>query len=133
MADRMRELLRKKPSVNSVAKKCERLAALEDQYKTALAPFERRSQKLEDLIEEATGPLVDQISLLEKEIKRDVLSLEETVDTPTHQVQYVNGRKTWDTRGLDGYMVAGHDELAQFRKVGNPSAKIKRLDPEEES
>lgn len=129
----MRDLLAKKPSVNSVAKKCERLAQLEAQLDEALLPFATRKQHLDEEIEAATRPLTDQISLLEKEIKRDALEIGHTIDTPTHQVQYVQGRRTWDTRGLQGYMVAGHPELEEFYKTGNPSAKIKKIENTDET
>jgi hypothetical protein len=39
---------------------------------------------------------------------------------------YSNGRVTWDTKGLNGYMVA-HPEIEAFRKVGSPSVSIRKV------
>lgn len=132
MAQSIRDLLKKRPSPNSISQKCERLAALEDELQGILEEFTPRAQQLEDDIESATGSLNDQIGLLEKEIKRDCLALEQTIDTPTHQVQYVKGRQTWDSRGLKGYMAADHPELKEFLKEGNPTVKIKKLEKDED-
>ena len=37
------------------------------------------------------------------------------------------GRVTWDTAGLEGYMVAGHEELEAFRRIGEPSVSLREI------
>ena len=39
---------------------------------------------------------------------------------------WTKARVSWDTRGLDGYMVA-HPEMGAFRSVGKPSVSLRRV------
>lgn len=66
----------------------------------------------------------DKISALEAEIKADVVAGGETVKGDYLMAVYAKGRVSWDTKSLDGY-AAAHPEVAQFRKVGDPSVSIR--------
>ena len=61
---------------------------------------------------------------LEGEVKTMVLALGESVKGAQLHAVYSKGRVTWDTKGMDGYVVA-HPEVAAFRKVGEPSVTIR--------
>lgn len=66
------------------------------------------------------------IQALEGEIKQEVVSGGETVKGDYLMAVFAKGRVSWDTKALDGY-VAAHPEVAQFRKVGEPSVSIRAL------
>lgn len=75
------------------------------------------------------SPLKEQIATaateLEAEIKADVLKTGETVKGNQFTFAWVKGRVSWDTKALDGY-AAGHPEIAQFRKEGEPSVTFRK-------
>ena len=64
------------------------------------------------------------ISALESEVKAAVIQAGATVKGAHLQAVYTKGRVSWDTKGLDGYLVA-HPEMAAFRKEGAPSVTIR--------
>ena len=66
------------------------------------------------------------IQTIEAEIKQAVVSEGETVKGDYLMAVFAKGRVSWDTKALDGY-VAAHPEVAQFRKVGDPSVSIRAL------
>ena len=82
---------------------------------------------LDDIEVEFSGRMEivnEKIAELEKEIKNEVLEHGATVKGAYLQAVWNKGRVSWNTSGLDGYLVA-HPELEQFRKQGNPSVSIR--------
>lgn len=71
------------------------------------------------MLESAKSLLAD----LEKQAKELVVANGESAKVDGLSVSYVKGRVSWDTKALDGY-AAAHPEIEQFRKEGEPSARI---------
>lgn len=98
-----------------------------DELRAKLIPPELQ-QELADLEAErtnATASLVSRIGLLEESIKVDTLKLGETVKvTGIGSAVFNKGRVSWETKGLEGLMVAV-PQLAQFRKIGDPYITLK--------
>lgn len=69
--------------------------------------------------------LSQQKSMLEADIKNEVLSAGRTVKGTYHQFVWSKPRVSWDTKALDGY-AAAHPEIAQFRAEGAPSVSVRR-------
>jgi hypothetical protein len=67
----------------------------------------------------------ENIARLTEEIKADVLQIGSTVKGDHMMAVWSKGRVSWDTKSLDGYVVA-HPEVAQFRKEGGPSVSIRK-------
>lgn len=63
---------------------------------------------------------------LEAEVKALVLAFARSVKGENLQAVYMNGRVTWDSKGLDGYAVANPEVLA-FRKQGDSSVSIREI------
>jgi hypothetical protein len=70
------------------------------------------------------------IEALEGEIKQDTLTLGETVKAAGFQAVWTKGRVTWDSKGLSAFS-EGHPEILQYRKEGEPSVSIRRLQGKE--
>jgi len=68
----------------------------------------------------------DSIDQAEIEIKEAVKEAGETIRGKFLMAVYNKGRVSWDTKSLDGY-AAAHPEVAQFRKVGDPSISIRTI------
>jgi hypothetical protein len=66
----------------------------------------------------------DGINKLTTEVKDDVIKAGATIKGTFLQAVWTKGRVSWDTKALDGY-AAGHPEIAQFRKEGEPSVSIR--------
>lgn len=67
-----------------------------------------------------TSTLTEQANVLKAEIEKGVLELAHSVKVDNvGQAVYNKGRVTWETKGLEGLMVAV-PQLAGFRKVGDP-------------
>jgi len=62
----------------------------------------------------------------ETRVKTLVGGVGETVKGEHLMAVYSDGRVTWDTKEMDGYMVA-HPEIKQFRNVGKPSVAIREV------
>jgi len=65
------------------------------------------------------------IAKLESEIKQAVITTGATAKGGSLQAVYTAPRITWETKGLEGLMVA-IPELEKFRKVGSPSVSIRK-------
>lgn len=65
------------------------------------------------------------IEKLTAEIKDEVLANGATVKGEHMMAVFTKGRVSWDTKALDGYVVA-HPEVSQFRKEGEPSVAIRK-------
>lgn len=106
--------------------KVDELAAEQERMRQAAVPPD--VQKDLDEIDAEFGPKVRdgrrQIEDLEAEVRRDVLELGHSVKASSLHAVLSAGRVSWDTRGLEGLMVA-QPELARFRKVGQPSVAIR--------
>jgi len=81
--------------------------------------------EIEEEFEPQFGAVNDKSSAIESEIKAEVIGLGESVKGTVLQCCFVKGRVSWDTKGLDGYLV-DHPELNRFRKQGDPSASIRK-------
>lgn len=68
----------------------------------------------------------DYINSLTEKVKDAVINEGATIKGAYLQAVYSKGRVSWDTKGLDGYIVA-HPELEQFRKTGDPSVSIRAV------
>lgn len=68
----------------------------------------------------------DYITSLTEKVKNSVINEGVTVKGQFLQAVYNKGRVSWNTKGLDGYIVA-HPELEQFRQVGEPSVSIRAV------
>lgn len=64
------------------------------------------------------------LSILEAQIKEQVLIAGQTVKGSLHQFVFSKPRVSWDGKGLDGFMAA-HPEIEHFRKVGSPSVSVR--------
>ena len=73
-----------------------------------------------------TAIVDEKIAALEAEIKEAVKAIGASVKGSLLQAVYAKGRVSWDTKGLDGYIIA-HPELGQFRKEGEPSVSIRKV------
>lgn len=63
---------------------------------------------------------------LADEVKKEVVAAGQTIKGSCLMAVYAKGRVSWDTKGLDGYVVA-HPEVETFRKVGEPSVSIRKV------
>jgi len=112
-------------------------------YKDQLAVFELQKTelrasiltpeirtKLAEIEDEFAGQ-VDvvnaKIAVLTEEVKNAVLAIGETVKGKYIMVTWNKPRVTWDTHGLNGYALAGHQELMAFQKIGDPSTTIRDI------
>jgi hypothetical protein len=67
-----------------------------------------------------------QKSMLEADIKNEVLSAGRTIKGTFHSFVWSKPRVSWDTKALDGYALA-HPEIAQFRTEGSPSVSVRKI------
>lgn len=85
-------------------------------------------EKLKEIDEEFDSKVDDLIlkrTLLEAEIKQEVLAAGRTVKGTNHQFVYGKPRVTWNVPALDGYAEA-HPEIRKFRSEGNPSVSVRK-------
>lgn len=68
----------------------------------------------------------DTIASLEAEARTAVLSHGTTVKGAYLQAVWSKGRVSWDTKSLDGFVLA-HPELASLRKEGDPSVSLRKI------
>lgn len=68
----------------------------------------------------------ENIAALEAEIKEAVKADGKSVKGTLLHAVYAKGRVTWESKGLDGLLVA-LPQLAQFRKEGDPSVSIRKV------
>ena len=72
---------------------------------------------------ESSG-LQAKITDLDKWIREQVLALGTSIKGNRLHAVWNKGRVNWDTKALDGY-AAGHPEITQFRKEGQPTISIR--------
>jgi len=68
----------------------------------------------------------ENIAAITKEIKDEVVALGDTVKGENLMAVYAKGRVSWDTKTLDGLMLA-IPQLASARKQGDPSVSIRKI------
>jgi phage host-nuclease inhibitor protein Gam len=73
-----------------------------------------------------TEAVNENIAALEAEIKKDVAEYGASVKGSVLHAVFSKGRVSWDTKGLDGYII-DHPELAKFREEGKPSVSIRAV------
>jgi len=75
-------------------------------------------QKIDDISQ--------QKSMLESEIKMEILQAGRTVKGTYHSFIWSKPRVSWDTKSLDGY-AAAHPEIQQFKVEGRPSVSVRKI------
>ena len=81
---------------------------------------------LEAEFEQIIEPLQDYRKEIEKDIKSRIIERGQSLKGDNIHLIYSKPRVTWDTKGLEGYMVA-HPEIEKFRRVGKGSGRIKYI------
>lgn len=117
------------------------LAKLQDQREALRLAYEAKSEaiiqpllepvraQLDDLdngYREAVSEIDFRAGVLTERIKGNVLATGESVKGDELQAIYTKPRITWDSRGLEGFMVA-HPEIVAFRKVGQASVSLRKV------
>jgi protoporphyrinogen oxidase len=96
-----------------------------------LAPeTKKRLEEIEAEFAEKDRGAQANIEALEGEIKEETLALGESVKAAGFQAVWAKGRVSWDGKGLSTYSQS-HPEVLQFRKEGEPSVSIRRLQAKE--
>jgi hypothetical protein len=70
--------------------------------------------------------LTDKMTRLENEIREEVLNYGASVKGRYLQATYSKGRTSWNTKALEGVLVA-YPELEKFRTVGTPSISLRKI------
>jgi len=84
-----------------------------------------RIQEIETEFADKINGVNNTIAELETVIKKEVIEYGNSVEGMYLHAIY-NGKITWDTKSLDGYVKA-HPELLEFCKRGEPSVSIRRI------
>ena len=85
--------------------------------------------RLEEIEAEFAGRLeaVDaNISLLENEVKGDVISYGSTVKSTFIRAVWNKGRVSWDTKAMEHY-AQSHPEILSYRKEGHPYVSLYKI------
>ena len=105
------------------------LLSIDKKYAKQLAMPPEVAKALDD-IETEYAPkeiaITEKIMDLEEQVKAAVAETGATTKGGSLQAVFAKGRVTWDSKGLEGLMVAV-PQLGQFRKVGNPSVSIRKV------
>jgi len=72
------------------------------------------------------GAITSKAAELEVRIKEEVIVHGETIKGNLLQAVWSKARTSWDTKGLNGYLV-NNPELNQFKKIGKPSVSIRKV------
>jgi len=99
-----------------------------DQLRDEIIPSEVQMQLIELDAERQTAleSIQGGIASLETEIRSGVLETGISVKGAKLHAIWSKGRVSWDTKSLDGYVIA-HPELTAFRKEGDPSVSIRKI------
>jgi hypothetical protein len=130
-----------RPSREHVTEKLERLSNLRAaadvtrlDYEGKRAEILKQVQAELDALEAEYTPMLESvdenISILETEIKTDVLLHGESVQGGTFRAVYTKGRTSWDNNGIEKY-AEQHPDVLQFRKQGPPSVSLRIVDEKE--
>lgn len=85
--------------------------------------------KLSEIEAEFSGKneaVIEKINALENEVKEEVKKKGASVKGQFLHAVYAKGRVTWDTKTLDGLMIAV-PQLSQARKEGDPSVSLRKV------
>lgn len=85
--------------------------------------------KLAEIEAEFSGKnevVLEKISTLENEVKEEVKQKGASVKGQFLHAVFAKGRVTWDTKTLDGLMIAV-PQLSQARKEGEPSVSLRKI------
>ena len=94
-------------------------SVLTQEIKEKLAEIDAEFQpKIEQLSQEK--------SMLESEIKAEVIEAGRTVKGSFHSFIWSKPRVSWDTKALDVYAMS-HPEIVQFRTEGSPSVSVRKV------
>jgi len=69
--------------------------------------------------------IAQQKSMLEAEIKQEILDAGRTIKGTFHSFVWSKPRVSWDTKALDGY-AAAHPEIQVFRSEGSASVSVRK-------
>ncbi len=81
---------------------------------------------IEEAFAERVATVDEAIVHSEANVKEMVLQYGMSVKGNFLHAVWSKARITWDTRGLEGYIVA-HPEVGAFRSVGKPSVSLRRV------
>jgi hypothetical protein len=98
----------------------------DEQRKKILATVQAELDALDIEINPQRNQLSEQYGVLEMEIKADVLAGGSTVHGKYMMAVWSKPRITWDSKQLDGLMIA-IPQLAQARREGEPSVSIRKV------
>lgn len=90
----------------------------------AMEVIKEELDKIEAYYKPTMLDLLKSLNEFEPKIKELVVAHGSTVNIPGIKAIYNKGRVSWDTKGLDGFMVA-HPEITAFRSIGKPSVSIR--------
>ena len=89
------------------------------------AEIKSRMAEIEAEFAGKTEAVNENIAALEAEIKQAIIVHGASVKGSVFHAVFAKGRVTWESKGLDGLLVAV-PQLAQFRKEGEPSVTIRK-------
>ena len=89
---------------------------IEVEFQPKYEVLEEPSDELENAMQEDT--------MLTAAIKYEAQQLGKSIPGPGLTAQFGKGRVSWDDAGLCGYAKAGHPEILDFRKEGDPVISI---------
>ena len=91
-----------------------------------LIPPEIKTQimDVESEFDDKLNQVNENINSLESTVKEQVKVFGQSVKGELIQAVWSKPRITWDTKGLEGFLVA-HPEIKAFRKEGEPSVSIR--------
>jgi len=79
-----------------------------------------------DELQEGIKFFVETESELTSQVQEEVLRVAASIKGGWLQAVYSEGKTTWDTKLLEGYLIA-HPELAALKKEGKPSVSIREI------
>ena len=127
--------MNERPSREHVSAKLERLSNLRGaaevarlDYETKRAEILKQIQSELDALDTEYKPVLEaaeeNISVLENEIKTEVLLHGESVSGGMYRASYTQGRVSWDNEGMTKYATS-HPDVLQFRKQGQPIVSLR--------
>lgn len=106
------------------------LSAIQSGYMSERNEILSKVQSELDALDQYYQPSINQysqeIERLTQSIKDDVIDQGKTIKSNKLMAVYTKPRITWDTKGLEGYMVA-HPEIEVFRNIGKASVSIREV------
>lgn len=127
--------MNERPAREHVTEKLERLSNLRGAAEVARLNYEskrveilKQVQAELDALDSEYKPVLEaaeeNISILENEIKTDVLLYGESISGGMYRASYTQGRVSWDSAGMTKYAIS-HPDVLQFRKQGQPIVSLR--------